>query len=389
LLLQLKHFPLWALIYRQILDKRLSLVPVKVKSHSGDFIHDRADELAKAASLTPGLADPIFDGFSVNSNSSLNVLLYFNNVLIDFPLRQFFKQFFSSFYFSDYLQLDRFSSLLPVLSSIDWSCSWALLSSTWDYSSIASPMLRYSKSAKFLAFKQKLHFDELPTMTNLIKRHSSYANRSPLCPICNLTSESLFHICHCSTLIPNSDYIPFATLFAEFKTSLLSAFEDHWNSLHPNSAFPHVLSFNSLSLWTPRSSNLDPSSLLLRGFIPMELSNFALKFCAAKCATALLCSAINQLQMKFFSSSWIPRCALKASLDVPPATTDSAIANPRSHRRSRVRNHPPPRRLNTGWLMSMLQSGTPWFNHIRSLLPDPRMDLTVLRVRLPLTFNFV
>ncbi|PKC07879.1 hypothetical protein RhiirA5_417648 [Rhizophagus irregularis] len=73
------NFELWAIIERTILTKNLTVLPVKVKAHSGNYLNDFADSLANTAHTAS--SSILISGMDLASAHDF-VLTYDNDVII-------------------------------------------------------------------------------------------------------------------------------------------------------------------------------------------------------------------------------------------------------------------------------------------------------------------
>ncbi|CAI2201485.1 8707_t:CDS:1, partial [Funneliformis geosporum] len=89
----------------------LTVTLVKIKGHSRDFFNNKADFLAKN-----GYSQPIFQ-FNYSALEELQLTMLFNNILIDFSSRKFWKDLNSAEYFSSFIDLQRNALLLRLTRS--------------------------------------------------------------------------------------------------------------------------------------------------------------------------------------------------------------------------------------------------------------------------------
>ncbi|GET54700.1 ribonuclease H-like domain-containing protein [Rhizophagus irregularis DAOM 181602=DAOM 197198] len=75
------NFELWAIIERTILSKNLTVLPVKVKAHSGNYLNDFADSLANTAHTAS--SSILISGMDLASAHDF-VLIYDNDVVCEF-----------------------------------------------------------------------------------------------------------------------------------------------------------------------------------------------------------------------------------------------------------------------------------------------------------------
>ncbi|GBB97861.1 hypothetical protein RclHR1_30910002 [Rhizophagus clarus] len=98
------NFELWASIECCIREKRLSVLPVKVKGYDGNYWNDFADSLANSAHQS----DDAFPLPETIITSSHNVCLVYDDVICESNPRRLFKVYYQATYMRDLLSLKRF-----------------------------------------------------------------------------------------------------------------------------------------------------------------------------------------------------------------------------------------------------------------------------------------
>ncbi|PKK56001.1 hypothetical protein RhiirC2_800968 [Rhizophagus irregularis] len=108
------NFELWAIIQKLIIDKNLSILPFKVKTHSNFYWNDFADFLANTAHTSK---DAVFI-FHFDLAAVHDFILGYNDVVRKSNSRHLFKQYHQMLYMKDLFDLShfRFTSLLTDLS---------------------------------------------------------------------------------------------------------------------------------------------------------------------------------------------------------------------------------------------------------------------------------
>ncbi|GET63141.1 ribonuclease H-like domain-containing protein [Rhizophagus irregularis DAOM 181602=DAOM 197198] len=96
------NFELWAIIERTILSKNLTILPVKVKAHSGNYLNDFADSLANTAHTAS--SSILISGMDLASAHDF-VLTYDNDVVCESNLRHLLKQYYQTQLMRDLLDL--------------------------------------------------------------------------------------------------------------------------------------------------------------------------------------------------------------------------------------------------------------------------------------------
>ncbi|GET54697.1 ribonuclease H-like domain-containing protein [Rhizophagus irregularis DAOM 181602=DAOM 197198] len=121
------NFELWAIIERTILSKNLTVLPVKVKAHSGNYLNDFADSLANTAHTAS--SSILISGMDLASAHDF-VLIYDNDV---------------------------------VYYIVDWELTWFTLNFKPSHDASFTP----EHASRHLTFKFKLFLDDLPTLEKL------------------------------------------------------------------------------------------------------------------------------------------------------------------------------------------------------------------------------
>ncbi|GES85921.1 ribonuclease H-like domain-containing protein [Rhizophagus clarus] len=98
------NFELWASIERSIHEKRLTILPVKVKGYDGNYWNELADSLANSAHHSESASLlPVAD-----YTSSHNVCLVYNDVVCESNPRRLIKTYYQATFMKDLLALKRF-----------------------------------------------------------------------------------------------------------------------------------------------------------------------------------------------------------------------------------------------------------------------------------------
>ncbi|GBB94298.1 hypothetical protein RclHR1_23270006 [Rhizophagus clarus] len=160
------NFKLWASIECCIRVKRLSVLPVKVKGHDGNYWNEFADSLANSAHQS----DDAFPLPETIISSSHNDLLLLTRFQFTFCLTDR----------DDYL--------------IDWDLTWFTL----NYSPTHDTSFQAHHALRHYTFKFKLFLDELPLLEKLkITRPDLYIDLLTCHSCCN-RKEDLMHLILCS-----------------------------------------------------------------------------------------------------------------------------------------------------------------------------------------------
>jgi ribonuclease HI len=96
--LKIVNVHIWQCIFQIIYTLDLKVSMVKVKAHSGDFYNEKVDQLAKTSLDSSAL--------HLNINNQSHTTLYYNNLAIASPIRQFIKNINQTESLSAFLNLD-------------------------------------------------------------------------------------------------------------------------------------------------------------------------------------------------------------------------------------------------------------------------------------------
>ncbi|GBC08731.1 hypothetical protein RclHR1_08350001 [Rhizophagus clarus] len=188
------NFELWASIECCIRAKRLSILPVKVKGHDGNYWNEFADSLANST-------HQLDDAFSLPKaiiSSSHNVRLVYDDVICESNPRRLFKVYYQATYMQDILSLTRFQFTFCLTDRdgylIDWDFTWFTL----NYSPTHDASFQAYHASRHYTFKFKLFLDELPLLEKLkITCPDLYIDLLTCCSCCN-RKEDLMHLILCS-----------------------------------------------------------------------------------------------------------------------------------------------------------------------------------------------
>ncbi|GBB96012.1 hypothetical protein RclHR1_02660033 [Rhizophagus clarus] len=124
------NFELWASIECCIHEKRLVVLPVKVKGHDGNYWNDFADSLANTAHQSD-------DAFSLPEaifTSSHSIRLVYDDVICESNPRRLFKAYYQATYMRDLLSLARFQFTFCLTDQDDYIVDWDLTWFTLNFS---------------------------------------------------------------------------------------------------------------------------------------------------------------------------------------------------------------------------------------------------------------
>jgi hypothetical protein len=237
-------------------------------------------------------------------NLPLGLFYQFNDSCIQLHspnTRSLIKQIFSAYNFFSLLHLGRWKDILTFHQhkTINWNATW----STFNYHvNMSKTATSYAHSSR-ISFSTKLMLDELPLLAHLqTRRRPDLYQAEWNCILCHNDKETWSHIWSCPVLTPL-----LKTLLDNTKTS----FEQWITTKSTRQPLPTLqASWHNLDCWKypSESTNLLTFDYLIRGFIPLqltqELSIFFNKKDSDKVLGEILTSAINQ----FREQIWKLRC---------------------------------------------------------------------------------
>ncbi|GBB96531.1 hypothetical protein RclHR1_27770003 [Rhizophagus clarus] len=167
------NFELWASIECCIREKRLSVLPVKVK--------DDAFPLPEAI-----------------ITSSHNVRLVYDDVVCESNPRRLFKVYYQATYMRDLLSLKCFQFTFYLTDRDDYIVDWDLTWFTLNYSPSHDASFQAHHASRHYTFKFKLFLNDLPLLKKLkITRPDLYIDLLT-CRSCCIRKEDLMHLILCS-----------------------------------------------------------------------------------------------------------------------------------------------------------------------------------------------
>ncbi|GBB92972.1 hypothetical protein RclHR1_20930005 [Rhizophagus clarus] len=125
------NFELWASIECSIHTKRLTVFPVKVKGHDGNYWNEFADSLANSAHHSDTARLLLVAAYT----SLHNVRLVYDNVVCESNPRRLFKLYFQATFLKELLSLRRFQFIYCLRNKddyvVDWNLTWFTLNFSW------------------------------------------------------------------------------------------------------------------------------------------------------------------------------------------------------------------------------------------------------------------
>ncbi|GBB95082.1 hypothetical protein RclHR1_24700003 [Rhizophagus clarus] len=188
------NFELWASIECCVREKRLSVFPVKVKGHDGNYWNDFADSLANSAHQSDD-AFPLPEAIYTSAHS---IRLAYDDIVCESNPRRLFKAYYQATYMRDLLSLHRFQFIFCLTDRDDYIVDWDLTWFTLNFSPSHDASFQAQHASRHYTFKFKLFLDDLPLLEKLkITRPDLYIDLLT-CRSCCIRKEDLMHFILCS-----------------------------------------------------------------------------------------------------------------------------------------------------------------------------------------------
>jgi ribonuclease HI len=172
-------------------EKKMDLVLVKVKGHSGDVMNEMVDELAKNTSNSSCYFNNRFN----YSNRTVRFFPIFKQIPIEYNLRKFIKTIMNTRVAAEWSMLKTNGHEIPIA----WNITWNLIHRYKGFNCISV------KKHWHLIFIIKLFAKLLPVGTILIQRKPNIY-KDFVCPRCNANKEEdIYHFIECDA---NKDLWP-------------------------------------------------------------------------------------------------------------------------------------------------------------------------------------
>ncbi|EXX73776.1 hypothetical protein RirG_057350 [Rhizophagus irregularis DAOM 197198w] len=252
------NFELWAIIERTILSKNLTVLPVKVKAHSGNYLNDFADSLANTAHSAS--SSILISGMDLASAHDF-VLIYDNDVVCESNPRHLLRQYYQTQLMRDLLNLTRFHFTSLLLSNIDYIVDWELTWFTLNFKPSHDASFTPEHASRHLTFKFKLFLDDLPTLEKLKRTRLDLYMDELTCRSCIDRMEDLMHLFMCK-----NRRLPMQQILQSYQNHLISKILEAGN-LADIDPTPFIVKLTSLSCWSFSSTNWS-SYALVRGCLP-------------------------------------------------------------------------------------------------------------------------
>ncbi|GBB93697.1 hypothetical protein RclHR1_22150002 [Rhizophagus clarus] len=279
---KITNFELWAAIECCIHAKCLSVLPVKVKGHDGDYWNNFADSLANSAHQS----DEAFLLPEANITSAHAVRLVYADITCESNPRRFFKTYFQATYMHDLLALKRFQFTLCLTDRDDYIVDWDLTWFTLNYSLTHDASFKACHASRHFTFKFKVFLDDLPLLEKLkITRPDLYIDILT-CRSCCLRKEDLMHL-----ILYSKRRNVMHQVLQSYQNHLFSKLREA-GELADMDPTPMLRKLSSLSCWTISSSNWS-SYALIRGCLPKLFINLFIDLSVSRVSAMKVVAAIH------------------------------------------------------------------------------------------------
>ncbi|GET63159.1 RNA-directed DNA polymerase from mobile element jockey-like [Rhizophagus irregularis DAOM 181602=DAOM 197198] len=292
------NFELWAIIERTILSKNLTVLPVKVKAHSGNYLNDFADSLANTAHTAS--TSILISGMDLASAHDF-VLIYDNDVVCEFNPRHLLKQYYQTQLMRDLLNLTRFHFITLLSINIDYIVDWELTWFTLNFKPSHDASFTPEHASRHLTFKFKLFLDDLPTLEKLKQTRPDLYMDELTCRSCIDRMEDLMHLFMCKRR-----RLPMQQILQSYQNHLISKLLEASNLVDTDPT-PFIAKLTSLSCWSFSSTNWS-SFALIRGCLPKLFIDLFVDLSIPRTSAIKVIAAIhNNFVQKFRRRIWNPR----------------------------------------------------------------------------------
>ncbi|GBC05504.1 hypothetical protein RclHR1_06260010 [Rhizophagus clarus] len=291
------NFELWASIEHSIRVKHLTVFPVKVKSHNGNYWNEFADSLASSAHHSDSA--PLLPASAYTS--SHNVCLVYNNVVCESNPRRLLKLHFQATFLKDLLSLKRFQFIYCLYDMNDYVIDWELTWFALNFSPAHDASFQASHAARHYTFKFKLFLDDLPLLEKLkITRSDLYIDLLT-CHSCRDRMEDLMQLILCS-----KRHSVMHQILQSYQNHLFFKLREA-GELADKDPVPMLRRLSSLSCWTISSSNWF-SYALIRDCLPAMFIDLFVELSIPRQSAIKAVAAIhNNFIQKLRKRIWIPR----------------------------------------------------------------------------------
>ncbi|GBC51591.2 ribonuclease H-like domain-containing protein [Rhizophagus irregularis DAOM 181602=DAOM 197198] len=292
------NFELWAIIERTIFSKNLTVLPVKVKAHSGNYLNDFADSLANTAHTAS--SSILISGMDLASAHDF-VLTYDNDIVCESNPRHLLKQYYQTQLMRNLLNLTRFHFISLLSSNIDYIVDWELTWFTLNFKPSHDASFTPEYASRHLTFKFKLFLDDLPTLEKLKRTRPDLYMDELTCRSCIDRMEDLIHLFMCK-----NRRLPMQQILQSYQNHLISKILEA-GKLADIDPTPFIAKLTSLSCWSFSSTNWS-SFALVRGCLPKFFIDLFVDLSIPRISAIKVIAAIhNNFVQKFRRRIWNPR----------------------------------------------------------------------------------
>ncbi|GET60783.1 ribonuclease H-like domain-containing protein [Rhizophagus irregularis DAOM 181602=DAOM 197198] len=292
------NFELWAIIERTIFSKNLTVLPVKVKAHSGNYLNDFADSLANTAHTAS--SSILISGMDLASAHDF-VLIYDNDVVCEFNPRHLLKQYYQTQLMRELLNLTRFHFISLLSTNIDYIVDWELTWFTLNFKPSHDASFTPEHASRHLTFKFKLFLDDLPTLEKLKRTRPDLYIDELTCRSCIDRMEDLMHLFMCK-----KRRLPMQQILQSYQNHLIFKLLEASN-LADIDPTPFIAKLTSLSCWSFSSTNWS-SFALICGCLPKLFIDLFVDLSIPSTSAIKIIAAIhNNFVQKFRRRIWNPR----------------------------------------------------------------------------------
>ncbi|GET57920.1 ribonuclease H-like domain-containing protein [Rhizophagus irregularis DAOM 181602=DAOM 197198] len=292
------NFELWAIIERTILSKNLTVLPVKVKAHSGNYLNDFADSLANTAHIAS--SSILISGMDLASAHDF-VLTYDNDIVCESNPRHLLKQYYQTQLMRDLLNLTRFYFISLLSSNTDYIVDWELTWFTLNFKPSHDASFTLEHASRHSTFKFKLFLDDLPTLEKLKRTRPDLYMDELTCRSCIDRMEDLMHLFMCK-----NQRLPMQQILQSYQNHLISKILEAGKLANVDPT-PFIAKLTSLSCWSFSSTNWS-SFALVRGCLPKLFIDLLVDLSIPRISAIKVIAAIhNNFVQKFRRRIWNPR----------------------------------------------------------------------------------
>ncbi|GET64412.1 RNA-directed DNA polymerase from mobile element jockey-like [Rhizophagus irregularis DAOM 181602=DAOM 197198] len=237
------NFELWAIIERLISSKSLSVMAVKVKSHSAILLSD------------------------LDQISPHDFLLTYDDILCESNPRRLFKQYSQMLWMYRLTRLSRFNFTIALSSTpdfvIDWDLTWFSLNSEPQHDAFFTR----AHASSHHTFKFKLFLEDLPILEHLKRIRPDLYIDILLCRSCLDSKEDFMHLfmCKCRR-------IAMEQILLSYQRHFINKLQEAGDLVKKDPSLI-INKFKSLPCWSFSSSNWTSYSLVC-GCLPKSFVEF-------------------------------------------------------------------------------------------------------------------